>query len=269
MALNIFRNEFKTKLPSTIGWSAAIAGLILVFSAMFSAIAGQVESLNNFLANYPKELLIAFGLNGVDLSTVLGFFSFVFLFIQICLAIQAANYGFSLVSVEESEWTADFLLTKPVKRTRIMTSKVAAAVVCLTITNAAVWAASFLFLNLFRGSHPLDSATLSLLLASIFVFQLFFLGVGLGISMLVRRIRSVIPYSLALAFGMYVLSAFGSQLGTSILEKITPFKHFEPVYALQHGTYDWALVIVSVIVILVSVTAGYILYSRRDIPGVS
>src|SRR5271169_5845053 len=138
MALNIFFHEFKTKLPSAAGWSATVAGLILVFSIMFSSIAGQVESLNSILANYPKELLIAFGLNGVDLSTVLGFFSFIFLFVQICLAIQAANYGFSLVSVEESEWTADFLLTKPVKRTRILTSKLAAAVVCLTITNAAV-----------------------------------------------------------------------------------------------------------------------------------
>ena len=53
-------------------------------------------------------------MNNLDMSSVLGFFSFVFLFCQICLAIQAANYGFSLVSVEERELTADFLLAKPV-----------------------------------------------------------------------------------------------------------------------------------------------------------
>jgi ABC-2 type transport system permease protein len=269
MALNIFRHEFRIKFRSALGWSAAIAGLILVFSAMFSSVAGQIESLNAFLANYPKELLIAFGLNGVDLSTVLGFFSFVFLFIQICLAIQAANYGFSLVSMEEADRTADFLLTKPVKRTQIMTSKLLAAVASLTVTNGAVWASSFVFLNLFKGDHALDTSTLMLLLASIAIFQLFFLGVGLCVSLLVRRIRSVIPYSLALAFGMYVLSAFGSQLGTSVLEKITPFKHFEPAYVLAHKGYDPALVVVSVVVILISIIGGYYLYSRRDIPAVS
>jgi ABC-2 type transport system permease protein len=269
MALNVFLHEFRIKLRSSIGWSVAIAGLILVFSAMFSAVASQVESLNDFLANYPKELLIAFGLNGVDLSTVLGFFGFIFLFVQICLAIQAANYGFSLVSVEEADRTADFLLTKPVKRNRILTSKLLAAVVGLTVTNAAVWVSSFVFLNLFKGDHSFDSSALVVLLASIFIFQLFFLGVGLGISLLVRQIRSVIPYSLALAFGMYVLSAFGSQLGTSILEKITPFKHFEPAYVLSNKGYDPALVAVSVVVILVSIAGAYFLYSRRDIPAVS
>jgi ABC-2 type transport system permease protein len=269
MALNVFLHEFRIKLRSAIGWSAAIAALILVFSAMFSSVAGQVESLNDFLANYPKELLIAFGLNGVDLSTILGFFGFIFLFVQICLAIQAATYGFSLVSVEEADRTADFLLTKPVKRHRILTSKLLAAVVGLTVTNAAVWISSFLFLNLFKGDHSFDSSALAVLLASIFIFQLFFLGVGLGISLLVRQIRSVIPYSLALAFGMYVLSAFGSQLGTSVLEKITPFKHFEPAFVLSHNGYDLALVAVSVVVILVSIAGAYFLYSRRDIPAVS
>ena len=269
MALNVFNHEFKIKLRSSIGWSMAVAALILVFSAMFSAISGQVQSLNDFLANYPKELLIAFGLNGVDLSSVLGFFGFIFLFVQICLAIQAASYGFSLTSVEEADRTADFLLTKPVKRTQILTSKLLAAVAGLTVTNAAVWLSSFVFLNVFKGDNTFDSSALAILFATIIVFQLFFLGVGLGVSLLVRRIRSVIPYSLALAFGMYVLNAFGSQLGTSILEKITPFKHFEPGYVLAHKGYDPALVSISVVVILVSIAGAYYLYSRRDIPAVS
>ena len=269
MALNIFRHEFKMKLKSVFGWSAAIAALILVFSALFSSVAGQVQSLNDFLANYPKELLIAFGLNGVDLSTVLGFFGFIFLFVQICLAIQAANYGFSLVSVEEADRTADFLLTKPVKRNQILTSKLVAAVASLTVTNAVVWVSSFLFLNLFKGDHAFDGSALVLLLATIIIFQLFFLGVGLGISLLFRRIRSVIPYSLALTFGMYVLNAFSGQLGTSVLEKITPFKHFEPASILANKSYDVPLVAVSVAVIMVSIAGGYYLYSRRDIPAVA
>ena len=68
-------------------------------------------------------------MNGIDLATVLGYFGLVFLFVQLCLAIQAANYGFALVSVEEREWTADFLLAKPVGRSQIMTSKLLAALV--------------------------------------------------------------------------------------------------------------------------------------------
>jgi ABC-2 type transport system permease protein len=268
MAINIFRHEFKMHLRSVITWSVAVAVLILVFVSLFSSFAEQAELMNEMMANFPEQLLTAFGLNGVDLSTVLGFFSFVFLFVQICLAIQAANYGFSLVSIEEREWTADFLLAKPVKRTRILTSKLLAALSGLTITNIVVWISSFSFINLFKGDKTYETGTLLLLLLSIVIFQLFFLSVGLVISLLVKRIGSVTSYSMALAFGMYVLSVFGDMLGRSVLEKITPFKHFEPNYIIQHGTYDLPLVLLSALVIVIALMGSYALYTRRDIPAV-
>jgi ABC-2 type transport system permease protein len=269
MAINIFRHEFKTNLRSVITWSAVMAAILLIFESLFPSFSEQAGLINEMMANFPPQLLTAFGMNGVDLSTVLGFFAFLFIFVQICLAIQAANYGFSLVSVEEREWTADFLLTRPVKRAQVLTSKLLAALGGLAITDIVFWAASFGFINLFKGDKSYDSGTLLLLMASIVVFQLFFFFVGLVVSLLVKRIRSVMPYSLGLAFGMYVLSAFGDMLGTSALEKITPFKHFEPNFIISNGRFDLPLVLVSVAVIVVSVVGSYILYTRRDIPGVS
>jgi len=268
MSMNIFQHEFKMHLRSVITWSVAVAALIFVYVSLFSSLAKDAELLNEMMANFPEELLTAFGMNGMDLSTVLGFFSFVFLFAQICLAIQAANYGFSLVSIEEREWTADFLLAKPVGRTQILTSKLLAALNGLTITNIVVCISSFGFINLFKGDRTYETKPLLLLLLSIVVFQLFFLTVGLVVSLLVKRIRSVTPYSMALGFGMYVLSVFGDMLGESALEKITPFKHFEPNYIIQHAAYDVPLVLISVSVIVVSLVGSYVLYARRDIPAV-
>jgi ABC-2 type transport system permease protein len=268
MRMNIFHQEFKMHLRSVIIWSVAVAVLIFVFVSLFSSFAQDAALLNEAMANFPEGLLTAFGLNGVDLSTVLGYFSFVFLFAQICLAIQAANYGFSLVSVEEREWTADFLLAKPVGRTQILTSKLLVALSGLVITNIVVWIASFLFINLFKGDATYETGSLLLLLLSIVPFQLFFLAVGLVVSLLVKRIRSVTPYAMALGFGMYVLSVFGDMLGESALEKVTPFKHFEPNYIIQHEAYDLPLVLVSVSVIVISLVGSYMLYTRRDIPAV-
>jgi len=267
--MNIFRHEFKMHLRSVVTWSTAIAVLIFVFVSLFSSFSKQAELLNEALANFPKELLIAFGLNGADLSTTLGYFGFVFLFVQICLAIQAANYGFSLISIEERELTADFLLTKPVERTKILTSKLLAALSGLTITNVVVWVSSFASINLFKGDKTYEAGTLLLLLLSIVVFQLFFLSVGLVISLLVKRIRSVTPYSMTLGFGMYVLSIFGDMLGESTLEKLTPFKHFDINYIIQQGAYDLPLVLLSLSVIVVSLAGSYVLYRRRDIPAMA
>ena len=268
MAINIYKHEFKMRLISVSIWSTAVGALILVFTSLFSSFAQQAVIMNEMLAKFPPQLLAAFGLNGEDLSTVLGYFSFIFLFVQLCLAIQASNYGFSLVSVEEREWTADFLLTKPVKRHQILTGKLLAALTGLTMTNIVVWISSFGFISLFKGDMTYETSTLLLLLLSIVVFQLFFLSVGLVISLLVKRIRSVMPYSMGLGFGMYVLSVFGSLLGTNLLEKITPFKHFDPNYMIQHGSYDLPLALISASVIVIALAGSYVLYTRRDIPSV-
>jgi ABC-2 type transport system permease protein len=268
MRMNIFKQEFKMQLRSVITWSVAIAVLLLVFISLFSGFAQDAELLNQMMANFPAALLDAFGLNGVNLATVLGYFGFVFLFAQICLAIQAGNYGFSLVSIEEREWTADFLLAKPVGRTQILTSKLLAALSGLLITDMVVWISSFGLVNLFRGDSTYETTPLLLLLLSIVPFQLFFLAVGLVVSLLVKRIRSVTPYAMGLGFGMYVLSVFGDMLGESVIEKITPFKHFDPKYIVQHGAYNLPLVLISVAVIVISLVGSYVLYTRRDIPAV-
>jgi ABC-2 type transport system permease protein len=267
MRMNIYRQEFKMNLRSVITWSVAVTVLIIIFVSLFSSFAQDAALLNEMMANFPEELLAAFGMTGVDLSTILGYFSLAFLFVQICLAIQAANYGFALVSIEEREWTADFLLAKPVGRTQILTSKLLAALSGLIITDIVVWIASFLCITLCKGDATYEPSSLLLLLLSIVPFQLFFLAVGLVISLLVKRIRSVTPYAMALAFGMYVLSAFGDMLGEVALEKITPFKHFDPSYIIQHGAYDVPLVLISVSAIVISLVGSYVLYARRDIPS--
>jgi len=269
MAINIFRHEFRMNLRSVIIWSAALAAILFVFLSLFSSFSAQAEILNEAMSKFPPQLLAAFGMNGMDMTSVLGFFAFGFLFVQICIAIQAANYGFSLVSVEEREWTADFLLTRPVKRTQVLSSKILAALCALAITDVVVWCASFAFINIFRGDKGYDAAALALLLAGTMVFQLFFFFVGVAVSLLVKRIRNVMPYSMGLAFGLYALNAFSDMLGTSILEDISPFKHFEPNFIIQNGRFDLPLALASVAVTIIAAAASYLLYTRRDIPGVS
>ena len=269
MSTNIYRHEFRARLRSMVIWSLALTFLVVFFFAIFPVFADQAALMNEFLARYPQELRAAFGFDRMDLSTVLGFYSFVFMFVQLCLAIQAANYGFGLVSIEESELTADFLLSKPVSRTQVLTSKLLAALTSLTITNLVVWVSSFVAISLFSEGREYPPLTLLLLLLSIVIFQLFFFSVGLVISLLVKRVRSVTPYALGLGFGTYVLSAFSGVFGDVKLELITPFKHFDAPYIVQHAAYNTPLVLLNIAVTLIALVVSYWLYIRRDIQAVS
>lgn len=265
--MNIYLHELKMKLKSVLVWSLSLAALTLLFMSLFQSFSSSSLEVSEMMKSFPEELLIAFGMVDMDWSTVLGFYGLIFVFVQICLAIQGANYGFGLVSVEETEWTADFLLSRPVGRSRILTSKLLATLTAIAITQAIVWVSTIAFVELFRGGEEYRSEVLVTLLLSMTVFQLFFLAVGLVISLLVKRVRNVIPFSMGLVFGLYILNAFGGMIGEQSLEVISPFKHFAPNSIIKHGTWDFSLVWISAAVILVALVGSYILYARRNIPS--
>ena len=269
MSANIFMHEFRIRFKSVLIWSVSMAALIFVFFSIYPTFADQADLLNQMMQNFPPELLTAFGMDNLNMASVLGYFSLVILFVQLSLSIQAGNYGFGLVSIEESELTADFLLTKPVSRVQVLTSKLLAALTSLVITNLVVWGASFASIGLFSGDRPYEASTLAILLLGLLIFQLFFLAVGLIVSLLVKRVRNVTPYALGLGFGTYVLNAFGGIFGDVKLEMITPFKHLDPNYIIQNGAFDTPLVLLNLGVSVLSIAAAYWLYIRRDIPAVS
>ncbi|SHH73325.1 ABC transporter permease subunit [Clostridium grantii] len=267
--MNIFKYEMKMYGKSIIIWSLSMIGLIVMYMLFFSAFAADAALMDKILENYPPELLKAFGMDGsLSLSTVLGYFSFVFVFVQLCVAIQSSNYGFHLLSVEESELTADFLMSKPVSRTKIFMSKFFAAFTSLTITNFFIWLGSFGAIMLFTDGAEYNGEYLIKLLLTTFLFQLFFLSVGMFISMCVKKVRSVLSYSMALSFGLYILNSLRSIIGGEILGLISPFYHFEPATILASGEYDFMLVGINVGIIVISIIGSYILYLKRNIHSV-
>lgn len=265
----IFNHEFRIRIKSILTWGISVSALVFVFFSFFTIFADQAEMMNEMLSKMPKELLIAFGMDNLNYHTVLGYISFFYLFIQLCLAIQAGNFGFGLVSIEENEMTADFLLTRPVSRTTILTSKLMAALASMLVTTLVFWISTMLAISIFAKGYEYDTQTLILILLSVVFLQLFFFSVGLFISLLVKRVRNVTPYSLGLAFGSYVLSAFSGVFGDVKLEYITPFKHLEPGYIIDNAAYNTPLLIINVLISILCLVASYRLYNRRDIHAVN
>lgn len=266
---NIFRHELRARSKSVLWWSLGIVGVHLLYMSLWPTFADQAAVLEKSLQQFPREFLQAFGMDRISMATVLGYYSLIFLLVQILLAIQASNYGVGLVSREESERTADFLMTKPVSRLAVITSKLVAAVVALLITQAVVWVSAFSGWALFNSGHDYDKGALALLLSSMVFFQLFFLGVGLAISLGVRLVRSVTPYALGLGLGMYVLGAFSGMLGDVKLEWLTPFKYFDAPTLIQNRSYDQRFLVLDLLITVAALAFAYWRYLHRDIPTVT
>ncbi len=264
--MNIFRYEFKMYFKSIVIWSVSIAAIAFMMMSFFPTFGSDVGLMEKIIENYPEEMLKAFGMSGgLSLSSVLGYLVFTFAFVQLCFAIQAANYGFSILSIEEREFTADFLMSKPVSRVTILSAKFLAALLALIITDIIACVSIVISIELFKNGQSYDQNHLWVMLSSIIFFQLFYLSIGMVVSVLMKRIRSVLSFSLGISFGTYILTAIGAIVGGNTLSYFSPFSHFEAGYILEFGKYNMKLVPISFIIIAVSLVATYVLYPKRDI----
>ncbi|ENQ3108564.1 ABC-2 type transport system permease protein [Bacillus sp. 491mf] len=263
--MNIFMHELKAYRKSTIIWSLSLIVIIAIYMSMYSSFAKDAEDFMKILENYPEAIRNALGFNQENFFTILGFYSFPLSFITLCAAIQAMNLGISIVNKEVREKTADFLLTKPVTRTKILTAKLLAALVSIVMTNIVYFAAaSFIALQVKTDDFSLK--IFFLLSLTIFFTQLIFLSLGIIISVMVQKIKSVLTVSLATVFAFYFVGMFSDS--DEVKRYFSPFKYFDTSYIIKHSSYEATFLIVGAVIIILAIATSYVVYIKKDIHSV-
>lgn len=266
--MNMFLHELNAYSKSTIIWSISLTVVVIVFLSMFPAFSSNAEELKNLLETLPNALRNALGLSLDTIGSLLGFYSTItFLYITLCGAIQAMNLGTSIVSKEVREKTADFLLTKPVSRVQIMTAKLLAALTSLIITNAIYIVVASIMASVIT-SQPFSMKIFILISATLFYIQLMFLALGILVSVVAPKIKSVLPVSLGTVFAFFFISMFGSAIGDNNLRYMTPFKFYDPAYIIRNANYETSFILLEVGFITLAITSSYIIYVKKDIDSV-
>ena len=265
--MNIFLHELKAYRKSTFIWTASLMAIVVFFLSLFPAIAKDYVEFSKVLEGYPEGVRKALGLEIESFGNVLGFYSYVFIYISLCGAIQAMILGTSIISKEVREKTADFLLTKPVTRTKVMTSKIFAGVVSLAITNVFYLVATIMMAQYVKTADY-SSKSIILLTVSLFITQLLFFGIGILISVVFPKIKAVLSISLAIVFGFFVVGMVVATDESNAKRFLSPFKYFEPKYIIAHSKFESNFLFASVGIILVSIIASYMIYKKRDIHAV-
>ncbi|MDF2987838.1 MAG: transporter permease [Eubacterium sp.] len=264
--MNIFLHELKAYRRSIIIWACSMAALAVMYIFIFSGLGGDIKEFQDVINSLPdvvKKLLSVY----VDtLSSLEGFYSFVFVYVVLCGAIQAMNLGVSIISKEIREKTADFLLTKPVSRVTVLNAKISAALVLLVITNL-IYLAITIPASLTVESKFSMKAFLMISITLLFV-QIIFAALGIIVAVLAGKIRSVIAVSLSTVFGFFILNMFGSIIGEKAVRYITPFKFFDYGYIVKNTSYEAPYIIVGAIFVIAAIAASYLVYTKKDIHAV-
>lgn len=265
--MNIYKHELRLYMKSTLIWTASLVTVVIFFVSIFPSFSESAVAMNKILDAFPSGLKNALGLSSMDLSSVIGFFGFMLSYIILIAGVQAMNIGLSILSNEQREKTADFLIAKPVKRIQIVHAKVLAGLTLLIMTNLIFFGVTLISV-LSIADESVSSKVLLLFLGSLFFIQLFFMAFGMLLSVYMDKLKTVIPVSLGVVFGFFIINLLNESIAGKPLKVLTPFAYFNTSFIYDHVSYDLPWFILNLILVVVFTIGAYLKYIKKDVPSV-
>jgi len=246
-------------------WCAGVFVLVAGGMAKYAGYSSAGQSVNELMKQMPRIMQSIMGMGAVDLSTVMGFFSILYLYLLIMAGVHAGLLGAEIIAKEEEYKTVEFLFVKPVSRRWILAAKILAALANILILNLAAWLSSEIFTGYYsRGADA--SAGLKILMGGLFFFQLFFLATGTVLSAVKKRPRNASSVCAGILLGTFILSAIIDISGRlNSLKYFTPFKYFEAGTLLARGGLPGGYVILSISVTALLFILSFVFYSKKDL----
>lgn len=262
--MNVFLREMKSSWKSLLIWSISI--LVLVASGMskFGTMNASGQSINQLVADMPRSLQALLGLGSLDLTKAIGYYGVLFLYLLLMAGIHALLLGANLIAKEERDKTAEFLLTKPIPRWKIVSAKLLAALVNILVFYLVTLVSSIQVVAYYNKNGS-ETGHVVLLLTGMLLLQLLFLFLGTGMAAISKRPKSAAGAGtvvLLLTFILSIMIDLNSKLDG--LKFLTPFKYYEAKTVLKDGALDPEFVGLSLVLTLLLGLATYFFFNKRD-----
>ncbi len=261
--MNIFFKEFRLARNSLITWAIALLAVSLLFVMIYPAFSHDIEASRKLLANLPAQARAALGLSLDTFGSFLGFYAYILIYISLAAAVQGMNLGLMCLGREVTSGTTDFLLSRPVSRTKIFVSKVSAAIGVLIVTDVLLTSGVFAVVAGLKVA-TFNGMTFILLNASVLLLQVIFMSLGVIITQIFGRIRSTLSVSLGVCFGFFGLSLLAGFTGDKLLRWITPFQYFNHADIAKTGSFEVKYLALAASVIVISLFISWLIYTRHD-----
>lgn len=261
--MNIFLRELKANRKALIIWSVCI--FLLVLSGMSKYTVYSSGNSSEIFNKMPYSLKALLGMGSFDVTKMSGFFAFLFPYLEITTAIHAVLLGSSIIAKEERDKTTEFLMTKPVSLSTIITSKLLAAFINILIVNVATLISSILIVNAYNKGKDI-SGEIAMFLLSMFIVQLIFLSMGALLSAFMKNPKASGSVAAGILFGSFVISKI-----TDLTDKInainvlSPFKYFSYQDIVNGNGLSVGISIISFVLIFIFYASTYFFYMRRDL----
>lgn len=260
--MTLLRHELRQGRPALILWTAIIAGMLGLCVLIYPQMAVQMDEISSMFAEM-GSFSAAFGMDKVNFGEFTGYFGVECgNVLGLGGAFFAALLGISALAKEEKERTAEFLLTHPISRGKVLVQKFCAVLLQIVILNGVVLAVTLLMSHLV-GETPAWKPFFLLFLAY-FLLQLEIASVCFGISAFIRR------GSLGIGLGFAALCYFLNIIANlteemQALKYITPFGYTEGADIIASESLKPAYLAVGMTLAVLGLALAWVRYQKKDI----
>ncbi|MCI9175805.1 MAG: ABC transporter permease subunit [Lachnospiraceae bacterium] len=260
--MTIVTHELRQNKISFFIWTAAIGFLLAVCIFLFPEMKGEMESMNDMFSSM-GSFSAAFGMDQLNFGTLMGFYSVECgNILGLGGAFFAALCAVNILSKEERNKTAEFLLTHPVSRRRILTEKLTAVLIQIIAMNLILYVLSAASIAAIGEEIPWKE--LNLLHLAYCILQMELAGICFGVSAFLRK--GSIGAGLGLAAVMYFLNLIANITeAAEFLKYITPFGYCDSAGIITDGSLDKTMVAIGIVIGIAGIAAAYLKYTKKDI----
>ncbi len=260
--MSIFQAELKLRLKGSLIFGGIIAFMLAVCVLIWPEMKGQMNEMTDLFANM-GAFTDAFGMDQLDFGTLMGYYGVECgNVLGIGGAIFAALLSIRALSGEESERTAEFLLTHPVSRSRVFLEKLAAVLAQIVALNLIITLLTGLSVLLIGETMPLGKFVLIHL--CYLLLQVEIALICFGLSAFLRG--SAIAIGIGIAIGLYFLNLIANITeAAEFLRYITPFAYADASKIVDTGSPDVLLIVLGLLYGIALAAGGAYYYRKKDI----
>ncbi len=266
--MRMFWHELRATYKGLLAWVAGVLFFQLSGYSKFQGFKSAADSntLNSITNAFPKPLAVLFGMNDLNIASLIGYFGILYVFFALIAAIHAGLMGANIIAKEERDKTSEFLYTKPVSRSKVLTAKLMAGLVNVLILFAVISISSIIGVGITNGhNYNLTNQVMSLMWG-ILLFQIFFFATGALFAGIFKKPKLPTLFVTVVIVGSYFISAI-SQLSDSLnwLRFVTPFRWFAAPSVINAGQVGWGYAAATILSSIIFVALAYVFYSHRDL----
>ena len=260
--MTLVKHELRQGKTSFLIWTASIGFLLVICIFLFPEMKGQMDNVNDMFASM-GSFTAAFGMDRLNFGTLAGFYAVECgNVLGLGGAFYAALCAVGILSKEEKDKTAEFLLTHPISRKRIVTEKLIAVLIQITSMNLLIYA--FAVGSIAAIGETIPWKEISLLHLAYYLLQLELAGICFGISAFLRKGSAGV--GLGIATMMYFLNLIANIAEVAeFLKYITPFGYCEGADIVSSGSLDSVRVVIGAVMGIGGIVIAYLKFTRKNI----